>query len=118
MKKIISFLSSPALMLTLFFFLAAAMGIATFVENDFGTNAAKALYYNTWWFELIFILLGLNMLLSMIKPQLWIKGKLPILVFHLAFLLIVIGAGVTRYVGFEGMMHIREGESTSFFRKE
>jgi hypothetical protein len=33
--------------------------------------------------------------------------------FHLAFILMIIGAGVTRYIGEEGIIHIREGESSS-----
>jgi len=115
MKKIFSFLASSVLMGTLFLILAASMGIATFVENDFGTNAAKALFYNAWWFELVFVLLGINMLLNMTKLQLWKIGKLPILFFHMSFLLIVVGAAFTRYIGYEGMMHIREGESSNKF---
>jgi cytochrome c biogenesis protein ResB len=34
-------------------------------------------------------------------------------IFHLSFILIVLGAGITRYVSFEGIMHIREGESSA-----
>ncbi|WP_430934053.1 cytochrome c biogenesis protein CcsA [Saccharicrinis sp. 156] len=116
MKKIVAFLSAPYLMGTLFLVLAASMGVATFVENDFGTNAAKALYYDAWWFEGIFVLLGINMLLNLAKPFLWTKGKLPILLFHMSFLIIVIGAALTRYIGYEGMMHIREGQATNQFR--
>lgn len=115
MKKIIAFLSAPYLMGTLFLILAASMGIATFVENDFGTNAAKALYYDAWWFEGIFILLGINMLLNLVKKHLWTKGKIGVLMFHMSFLIIVVGAGFTRYVGYEGMMHIREGQATNQF---
>ncbi|WP_185957531.1 cytochrome c biogenesis protein CcsA [Saccharicrinis carchari] len=115
MKKILAFLSAPYLMGTLFLVLAASMGIATFVENDFGTNAAKALYYDSWWFEGIFVLLGINMLLNLSKPQLWKKGKISILLFHMSFIVILLGAALTRYVGYEGMMHIREGESTNKF---
>ncbi|HET6558659.1 MAG TPA: cytochrome c biogenesis protein CcsA, partial [Prolixibacteraceae bacterium] len=33
--------------------------------------------------------------------------------FHLAFIIIIIGAGITRYFGFEGSMHIREGASNN-----
>ncbi len=115
MKKVLSFLSAPYLMGSLFLILAAAMGIATFVENDFGTNAAKALFYDTWWFEGIFLLLGINMFLNMTKSYLWTKGKLPILLFHFSFFIIIVGAALTRYVGYEGTMHIREGESTDEF---
>lgn len=115
MKKIITLLSAPYLMITLFVVLAASMGIATFVENDFGTNAAKALFYNAWWFEGIFLFLGINMLLNILKPYMWNRGKLPVLLFHLSFLLIILGAALTRYVGYEGMMHIREGKTSDEF---
>ena len=32
--------------------------------------------------------------------------------FHIAFVIIILGAGVTRYFGREGMIHIREGDTT------
>ena len=38
--------------------------------------------------------------------------------FHLAFLFIIIGAGVTRYIGYEGIMLIDEGETTNTFLSE
>ncbi len=115
MKKIISILSAPYIMGALLPTLAAVMGLATFVENDFGTNAAKALFYNTWWFEGIFVVLGINMFFNIFKSHLWKKGKLPIALFHTSFFLIIVGAALTRYIGYEGMMHIREGEATNEF---
>jgi cytochrome c biogenesis protein ResB len=36
--------------------------------------------------------------------------KAPIFIFHLSFLVIVLGAAITRFMGFEGTMHIREGD--------
>lgn len=95
----------------LFIILATAMAMATFIENDYGPAAAKALVYNTWWFEMIFIILALNMLGNIILFKMGQKGSLSVLLFHSSFLIIIIGAGVTRYIGFEGMLHIREGES-------
>ncbi|MCW3785818.1 cytochrome c biogenesis protein [Plebeiibacterium sediminum] len=115
MKKILKYLSAPYLFISLLIILAVSMGLATFVENDFGTNAAKALIYNTWWFEFLFVFLGVNLLLNVLKPYMYAKGKLAILIFHLSFLIIVIGAAITRYVGYEGIMHIREGQSTDEF---
>ncbi len=115
MKKILKYLSAPCLFISLLIILAASMGIATFVENDFGTNAAKALIYNTWWFEFLFVFLGINLLLNVLKPYMYTRGKLAILIFHLSFLFIVVGAALTRYVGYEGIMHIREGQATDEF---
>jgi len=39
--------------------------------------------------------------------------KAPIFIFHIAFIVISIGAAMTRYIGYEGTMHIREGKSAS-----
>ena len=97
--------------LVLLFFIA--IGYATFIENDFGTQTAKALVYNATWFEILIIVLTLNMIGNINRYKLWKKEKLPVLMFHLAFVMITIGAGITRYISFEGMMHIREGERSN-----
>ena len=45
---------------------AFAIGIATFIENDFGTIAAKALVYNSIWFEAIIGLIFINLIINSI----------------------------------------------------
>ena len=60
MKKIFSFLYSTRLMAVLFIVFATAMGIATFIENDYGTQTAKALIYSAWWFEAIMVFFIIN----------------------------------------------------------
>jgi len=94
------------------------MGVATFIENDFGTETAKALVYNAWWFEAIMVLFVINFFGNIFKFKLWRKEKLVSFVFHLALVLVIVGAGVTRYIGFEGSMPINEGEISSDFLSE
>ena len=43
------------------------------------------------------------------------KEKWATLLLHVSFILIIIGAFVTRYIGYEGVMHIREGATESNF---
>ncbi len=105
-------------MAVLFWLFAIAMAIATFIENDFGTQTSKALIYNAWWFELIMLLFIINFFGNIFRYRLYKKEKWPVLMFHLAFLFILIGAGVTRYIGYEGYMIINEGETTSEFYSE
>ena len=94
---------------------AAAIGIATFVENDFGTSAAQKVIFKSWWFELLLFLFGVTIIVNIIKFRMIQQKKWPLLLFHGAIIIILIGAGVTRYFGFEGVMHIREnGTSNSF----
>ncbi len=113
LDKFIAFLFSMRLMAILILLFFIAIGYATFIENDFGTQTAKALIYNTIWFELIIVLISINMIANINRYKLWRKEKWPVLLFHISFIMIVIGAGITRYVSFEGMMSIREGEQSN-----
>ncbi len=113
MKKIVQLITSLPFMGFLLLILAFAMAIATFVESNYGTPAAKALIYNTHWFELIFLLLGVNLVYNFIRFKNYKLQKLSVGIFHISFILIVIGAAITRYISYEGMMHIREGNSSS-----
>ena len=90
---------------------ALAMAVATFIENDFGTPTAKAFIYNAVWFETIMVLLILNFIGNIKKYNLWRVEKWPLLLFHLSFILIFIGGGITRYISYEGRMEIPKGES-------
>jgi cytochrome c-type biogenesis protein CcsB len=108
--KYLKFLFSPILMGILFVLFAVAMAYATFFENDFGSAAAYNMVYGTKWFELILFLLSVNLIGQVITQKLIRKEKLTIGLFHLAFILMIIGAGITRYFGWEGSIHIREGE--------
>ena len=97
---------------------AVAMGIATFIENEYDTDTAKLLIYNAKWFEAIMFLFFINFLGNIKRYQLLKKEKWITLALHLSFVLILIGAFVTRYISFEGVMPIDEGERTNQIRSE
>ena len=113
MKKLLSILYSTRLTGILFIAFAAAMGIATFIENDYGTQTAKKLVYNAWWFEAIMVFFVINFFGNIFRYRLYKKEKWSVLLFHLSFVFILIGAGITRYVSYEGIMPIIEGESSN-----
>ena len=113
MKNLFSFLYSTRLTAILFIVYAAAMGVATFIENDYGTQTARALVYNAWWFEAIMVVFVINFFGNIFRYRLVSKEKWPVLLFHLAFLFIIIGAGIARYIGYEGLMLINEGDTTN-----
>ncbi len=108
--KYIKLLFSPAFMGILFVLFAVAMAAATFIENDFGSPAAYSMVYDTRWFELILLLLAVNLIGRLIILKLYKRDKLVVALFHLSFVIMIIGAGITRYFGWEGSIHIREGE--------
>ncbi len=113
MNKFLNFLFSMQMMGVLIILFAFSIGTATFIENDFGTPAARVLVYNAWWFELMLLLLTINLVVNIFRYKLFKREKWSIFLFHAAFIIIFIGSGVTRYFGYEGNMHIREGQSTN-----
>jgi len=113
MKKLFDFLFSMQMMGMLIAIFAISIGAATFVENDFGTQAAKAIVYNAGWFEVLLLLITINLTANIYRYKLYKKEKWSMGLFHVSFIIILIGSGVTRYIGYEGSMHIREGKATS-----
>lgn len=98
----------------LFLVLAFSMAIATFVESNYGTPTAQALIYKTKWFELVLVLLAINLLNNFIKYRFYTRRRIAMGLFHIAFIIILIGAAITRYISYEGMMHIRENQSSNY----
>ena len=109
MKKLYEIIISMKTMIIFTFLFALSSAIGTFIENDFGTETAWADIYSTRWFEFIMLILAINLIGNIFRFKLYKKDKLGAFVFHLGFIVILIGAAITRYIGYEGIMHIREG---------
>ena len=62
----------------LFIVMAVSLAAATFIENDFGQAAARAAVYNTLWFELLFLLLAINLTGQIFIFKLWRREKLTV----------------------------------------
>jgi cytochrome c-type biogenesis protein CcsB len=95
----------------LIFLIAIAM--ATFIESDYGTPASKIAVYNALWFEILLIYLSMSLIANIFRYKMYQREKAALFAFHLSFLVIIIGAALTRYVGFEGQMRIKEGQTTN-----
>ncbi|SEA56111.1 cytochrome c biogenesis protein [Bizionia paragorgiae] len=121
-NKIAKILFSTRLTAILFIVFALAMGIGTFLDAGQDTSPtpySRTLIYNTWWFEAIMVFFAINFFGNMFKYRLFRWKKWATLLLHLSFIFIFIGAFITRYIGYEGMMPIREGatENTMLSQK-
>ena len=92
---------------------AVAIGAATFIENDYGTQTARALVYNAKWFELLLFYFVAIVIYNIIAFKMYKREKWGQFTLHIAFLFIAVGALLTRFVGYEGILHIREGQTSS-----
>ena len=117
-SKILQLLFSTKFMLVLLILFPVAMGIGTFLESWYSTDAARIWIYNAWWFELLMLLLMVNFMGNIKKYNLLSKEKLSVLILHLSFIFILLGAFVTRYIGDEGVMPIRENNVSNTYLSE
>ena len=92
------------------------LAAATFVEKSQGTAMAREVIYNNPLFYLLQLLLVLNFCAIAWQGRLWKQRKYGVLLLHISFIVILLGALVTNIFGFEGIVHIREGETASHMR--
>src|SRR6056300_1697906 len=95
LKKI---LFSTRLMAVLFIVFATAMAFGTFIESWYSTETARIWIYNTTWFELIMVFFVINFVGNIFRYRLLRKEKWPVLLLHISWILIIVGAFVTRYI--------------------
>ena len=117
-SKLLNFLFSTQFMLVLLVLFPIAMGLGTFLESWYSTDAARIWVYNAWWFEALMLLLMVNFMGNIKKYNLLSREKLSVLILHLSFIFILLGAFVTRYIGDEGVMPIRENNISNSYLSE
>jgi len=108
MKKLLKNILSIETATVLMLLFAFSCAVATFIENDYGTLGAKSFVYNKTWFELIMLILVLSSLANIIWFKMYKIKKFFIFFIHISFAFILLGAGLTRYLGYEGIMTIPE----------
>ena len=91
-----------------------AIGAATFVEAIYDIQTAKLFIYNATWFNILLLYLSLILIVNIFRYKMFQRSKIAMLSFHLSFLIIMIGAAITRFYSFEGLMLIREGQASNF----
>ena len=124
LKKIFNFFFSLEMAVILSLIFMAAMIWATIgfytdaqgVKHVYSMTDSWKYVYETKWFEAIMWLLGINLIGVMFRYKTY--KKMPIFVLHLSIIVILLGAAVTRYVGYEGQLHLRDGETKSFIMVE
>ena len=117
-KKLANIFFSTRLTAVLFIAFAVAMATGTILDSgqDMSpTPYTRNLIYNAWWFEAIMVFFVINFTGNIFRFRLYKKEKWATLILHLSFIFILLGAFITRYASFEGMMAIREGDTENAF---
>ncbi len=97
---------------------ALLLAAATFVEKAWGTPVAKEWIYHNPLFFVLQALMVVQFVVLAVRTRLWQRRRWGTLILHAAFVVILAGALITHLFGFEGIVHIREGETTSVLRQK
>lgn len=111
MEKIRQLLASYKTTTVLLLVYALLMALATFIEKEMTTEAAKVMIYYSPVFFFLQFLLVVNFILTFIDHRFIQRRRWALTVIHFAFIVILAGALTTHVFGKEGTMHIREGET-------
>lgn len=109
LERILSSFVTTIVLLLLYGF---GLAVATFIEKYHGTAAAKAMIYYSPLFFLLQFLLVVNFLVIAVKYQYLKLRRWGLMLVHTSFIIILLGALTSFQFGEEGILHIREGEST------
>lgn len=112
-NKILNYLSSYKCSILLMSLYVIFMTGATVIEKFYSTYVAQSLIYYSPLFILLQLLLVLNAVCVTISKKLFRLSALPYLLIHFSFIIILLGAAVTHFFSEEGLMHIREGETSN-----
>jgi cytochrome c biogenesis factor len=92
---------------------ALLLAAATFIEKYAGTAAAKTIVYYSPAVILLLVAIVVNFIFTAIKRRLFRKPNWSFIFIHIAFIVILTGALASHVFGEEGVVHLREGQSTN-----
>ena len=93
--------------------LVVVLAVATFVEQARGTAFVGEHVYHTAWFCTLWGVLAALTLVACLRRHLW--RRVPLLLLHGSFLVILGGAFLTFMGGQQGVVHLEEGQATEHF---
>ncbi|NUO19608.1 cytochrome c biogenesis protein ResB [bacterium] len=110
--------SSVKLTIVLLLIFGIAMAYGTWIETVYSNGAARILIYRTWWFDVLTVLLALNLIGCTLRRAPYYPHQYPWLLTHVSLLLIMAASLITNRFGLQGQMVILEGETENRFGLE
>ena len=102
-------------LITLYIVVVAVMAAATIVEKYQGTQYVSDNIYGAWWFSLLWGLLAAVAVCWFVKRRV---RRFHVVILHLSFVVILLGALLTHLTARRGIIHLREGETTNTYITE
>lgn len=96
--------------------LTGVLMVATFIEHSLGTAFVERYIYHSVWFCCLWGILACFVVVAMARFN-WLK-RLPVVLLHSSFLIILGGAMLTFLFGEKGYIHLKKGAEVTTFVRE
>ena len=107
------FLASLQFAVVLIALLAIVLGLGTFVESGYGTEAVKFGVWNTWWFTLLNALLAVSIFCAAAIRYPWKRHQTGFVITHIGLLVLLAGCLLSQRGGIDAQIPLLEGEQGS-----
>jgi len=115
-NPVVAFFSSMKLGAVLMGIMAVGGIVGTFIESFHGgRDAAYGQVYGARWFEIVMGLIILNLTLTFFKRMPYRRRQTGSAIIHVAIVMILVSAAITRFFGYEGVISIREGQGVDYY---
>jgi hypothetical protein len=104
------FLASLQFAVVLISLLAVVLGVGTFVESAFGTEAVKFGVWNTWWFTLLNALLAVSIFSAAAIRYPWKRHQTGFVITHIGLLILLAGCLMSQRGGIDAQIPLIEGD--------
>jgi hypothetical protein len=108
-SRLFKFLASLKLAVIVITLLIITLVTATTLESVYSTETARRLVYDSTWFSLLLLFLGINVLASALIRFPWKRHQTGFVVTHLGILAILVGSWATRAFGVDAQLSLAEG---------
>ena len=98
---------------TLYTLIVVCIGFATVIEKYRGTAFVGDHIYGSWWFSALWAVLTVASLAYMMKQQLY--KRVAVMLLHVSFVVILIGARVTHLFAQRGTISLRKGVAVKVY---
>ena len=113
LKAVYRFCGSLKLAVTVIVSLSLTLAAGTFYESVYGTKAVQTAVYQTLWFHLILVFLGINIFCSAAQRYPWKRHQMGFIVAHTGILTVLFGSLLTMQFGVDGSLPLGTGETSN-----
>ncbi|PHS03390.1 MAG: hypothetical protein COA78_17975 [Blastopirellula sp.] len=105
--------ASLQLAVFMLFSMAGTLALATAVEATFSTAVVQFAVYQSWWFNLMYCLLAVNIFCAASIRYPWKKHQTGFVITHIGLMTLLFSGVVSRIKGIDSQVHVWENSSSS-----